>query len=101
MLLASYDRRMLWPAAAFADLVPPEPSIPASIGHHREWIAACKTGSPTSCNFDYSGAVTESVLLGNVAYRAGQKLEWDATNLQFTNLPSANDYLQREYRPGW
>ncbi len=101
MLLASYDRRMLWPAAAFADLVPPEPSIPASIGHHREWMAACKTGSPTSCNFDYSGAVTESVLLGNVAYRAGQKLEWDATNLQFTNLPSANDYLQREYRPGW
>jgi predicted dehydrogenase len=101
MLLASYDRRMLWPAAAFADQVPPEPSIPASIGHHQEWIAACKTGSATSCNFEYSGAVTETVLLGNVAYRAGQKLAWDAANLQFTNLPSANDYLQRAYRPGW
>lgn len=101
MLLASYPKLMLWPEEKFADYRPPEPSIPRSIGHHQEWIKACKTGSPTTCNFDYSGAVTETVLLGNIAYRTGQKLQWDAANMKFTNCPKANDYLQREYRPGW
>jgi predicted dehydrogenase len=67
LLLASYPKHLLWPEKLFADYQPPAPSIPPSIGHHQEWIAACKTGSPTTCNFDYSGAVTEAVLLGNVA----------------------------------
>jgi hypothetical protein len=101
MLLASYPKRMLWPKDKFADYQAPEPSIPRSIGHHQEWITACKTGSATTCNFDYSGAVTETVLLGNVAYRTGHKLEWDGANMKFTNCPEANDYLQREYRSGW
>jgi len=101
MLLVNYSRHMLWPADRFADYEPPEPSIPRSIGHHEEWIAACKTGSPTTCAFDYAGAVTEAVLLGNIAYRAGRKLEWDGANMRVTNCPEANEYLQRAYRPGW
>jgi len=101
MLLANYGQRLLWPQEKFADFRPPEPSIPPSLGHHREWIAACKTGGPTTCNFDYSGAVTETVLLGNVAYRVGQKLQWDAANMKFPNCPEAEKYLQREYRAGW
>jgi hypothetical protein len=101
MLLASYPKRMLWPEKEFADFEPPEPSIPESIGHHEEWFAACKTGQPTTCNFDYSGAVTETVLLGNVAYRCGTKIQWDPINLKATNCPQANQYLQREYRGGW
>lgn len=101
MLMADYDRRILFPEADFRDFKAPEPSIPASIGHHAEWIVACKTGSPTTCNFDYAGALTESVLLGNVAYRLGQKIEWDAVNLKATNCPNADTYLQREYRKGW
>ena len=72
LLLANYPQHMLWPEKQFAGYQPPEPTIPPSIGHHEEWIAACKTGSPTTCNFDYSGAVTEAMLLGNVAYRTGQ-----------------------------
>ncbi len=101
LLLASYGQRMLWPEANFADFEAPEPSIPPSAGHHQEWIAACKTGSQTSCNFDYSGAITETMLLGNIAYRTQQRLQWDATNLTVKNFAPANDYLQREYRPGW
>ena len=101
MLLASYPKRMLWPETKFADFQPPEPTIPDSIGHHQEWIRACKTGEPTTCNFDYSGAVTETVLLGNIAYRVGQKLQWDPENLKFPNCPEAEQYLQREYREGW
>ena len=65
----------------------PEPTIPRSIGHHAEWIKACKEGTPTTCNFDYSGALTEAVLLGNVAYRVGQPLEWDAKAAAGDKLP--------------
>ncbi len=100
-LLVSYAKWMLWPESSLADYQPPEPTIPSSVGHHQEWINACKTGSPTSCNFDYSGAVTETMLLGNIAYRTGQKLVWDATAMNCTNSSQANDYLQRDYRPGW
>jgi predicted dehydrogenase len=70
-------------------------------GHHQEWIAACKTGSPTGANFDYAAALTESVLLGNVAHLAGQPIEWDAANLRVTNRSAANQFLSRQYRKGW
>jgi hypothetical protein len=101
MLLADYRRRELYPESKFADYQAPAPTIPDSIGHHREWIVACQTGSPTTCNFDYSGALSEAVLLGNVAYRAGKKLQWDAKNLKATNCPEADPYIRREYRQGW
>ena len=90
MLLADYGKhRAACRRTKFADFKRPEPTIPNSIGHHKEWIEACKTGGPTTCNFDYSGPLTEAVLLGNVAYRAGKPLEWDAKNLKATNCPEA------------
>ena len=101
LLAVNYGQWKLLPDDEFAGYKPPEPSIPDSLGHHQEWIIACKTGSPTSCNFDYAGAITETLLLGNVAYRTGQKLEWDGPNMRVTNCPEANNYLQRDYRPGW
>ena len=60
MLLAGYDKRVLLPEKQFEGFVPPKPTIPDSIGHHKEWVEACKTGGPTTCNFDYSGALTEA-----------------------------------------
>lgn len=102
MLLANYSDRKLFPESRRRrDFQPPRPTIPDSIGHHEEWIVACKTGSPTTCNFDYSGAVAEAVLLGNVAYRAGRKLRWDAVNLKATNCSEAAHWIKREYRKGW
>jgi hypothetical protein len=101
MLVADYTTHILLPERRFADFTPPKPTIPPSVGHHREWIEACKTGGPTTCNFDYSGPLTEAVLLGNVAFRAGSKLEWDAENLKATNCPEADRYVRREYRHGW
>ncbi|MHB8898241.1 MAG: Gfo/Idh/MocA family protein [Thermoguttaceae bacterium] len=101
MLLASYDRHQLWPEQKFAGYAPPEPSLPASVGHHREWIDACKTGRRTSCNFDYSGAVTEAMLLGNIAFRIGKTLHWDPAAMRFADCPEADRLLQREYRQGW
>jgi predicted dehydrogenase len=101
MLLADYSRYVLLPEKDFAGFQPPPKTIPDSIGHHAEWIEACKTGGPTTCNFDYAGALTEAVLLGNVAYRVGQKLEWDAKSLKVTNGPDADRYLRPRYRKGW
>jgi predicted dehydrogenase len=101
MLLADYDKHVLLPQKDFEGFKRPDPFIPNSIGHHLEWIRACKTGSPTTCNFTYSGALTEAVLLGNVAYRSGRKLEWDPKNLKIINAPDANRFLKREYREGW
>ena len=100
-LLADYGRHVLLPEKDFDGFTPPAPFIKDSIGHHKEWIAACKTGGPTTCPFDYSGPLTEAALLGNVAYRAGQKLEWDWIHLKATNGPEADRYLQHHYRRGW
>ena len=101
MMYANYSSYKFFPKEKFATFEPPAPSIPDSIGHHAEWIKACKDGSPTTCNFDYSGALTESVLLGNVAYRSGKALEWDGAKLKVTNAPEANKFLTKEYRKGW
>ena len=79
----------------------PEPFLGRGINHYQEWIRACKGGPKPSANFDYSGPLSETILLGNVAARAGQKLFWDGPNFKFTNLPEANNYLKREYREGW
>jgi predicted dehydrogenase len=101
MLLADYSRHLLLPQDRFAGFEPPKPSIPESVGHHAEWIEACKRGGPTTCNFDYSGALAETVLLGNVAHRAGMKLEWDDTSLRATNCAKAEEFVQHRYRKGW
>jgi predicted dehydrogenase len=100
-MFADYGKYKLYPEEQFADFKAPPKTIADSIGHHAEWIAACKDGSPTTCNFDYSGALTEAVLLGNVAYRLGKQIEWDAAALKCPNAPEADQYLKREYRPGW
>ena len=55
MLVSDYGRYKLLPEETFKDFKPPEPFIPASRGHHQEWIHACKTGDPTTCNFEYAG----------------------------------------------
>jgi predicted dehydrogenase len=101
MLIADYNRHQLLPEEKYADFERPDPFIPNSIGHHREWVEACKTGGPTTCNFDYSGALTEAALLCNVALRTGKKLTWDAKNLKAVGCPEADAFIRREYRKGW
>jgi predicted dehydrogenase len=101
MLLSDYGKYLLLPEDKFAGFTPPEPFIPESLGHHAEWLHACKTGAPTTCNFEYAGWLTEANHLGNVAYRAGMRLEWDAVNLRATNCSDAERFLRRDYRAGW
>jgi predicted dehydrogenase len=101
MLLTDYDKHVLLPEKDFADFTPPPPSIPDSIGHHAEWIQACKTGGPTTCHFGYGALLTEAGLLGNVAFRTGKKIEWDPKHMRATNCPEAEQYIQHHYRKGW
>jgi len=101
IIVANYTRRMILPKSKFADYEPPEQIIPASLGHHREWTHACKTGEPTTCNFDYSGALIEHNLLGMAAYQSGKKLNWDPDALRFSNAPEADQFLSKSYRKGW
>ena len=72
-----------------------------SPGFYQEWIDACKGGSAASCNFDYSGPLSETVLLANVAYRAGGGFEWDATKLQAIGNDKAGQFLKSYFRKGW
>jgi predicted dehydrogenase len=100
-LVADYGSRKFYFDDQRPDPAAPAQTIPASVGHHREWIEAIKTRGTTTCNFDYSGALAEAVLLGNVAYRTGKKLEWDEKEAKVTGVPEAAQFLQREYRRGW
>jgi len=79
----------------------PPKKLPRSIGHHKEWILACKGGKPAMSNFDYAALLTETILLGNLAMRVGKKVEWDGENMKSTNCPDAEQYVRREYRKGW
>ena len=101
MVLSDYTKHVLLPEQTFVDFVRPPETIAKSPGHYAEWIEACKTGSPTTCNFEYAGWLTEANHLGNVAFRTGRRLEWDAANMKATNAPEADAFLRREYRAGW
>ena len=100
MLLSDYGKHLLLPEDKFKDFQRPEKSIPDSLGHHKEWIHACKTGAPTTCSLDYSGPLTEANHLGNVAYRHGRKITWNPETLN-TNRPDGDHNIRRPYRKGW
>jgi predicted dehydrogenase len=91
----------LLPGEKFAGFQKPAQSIPRSIGHHAEWIRACKGGEPAMSNFDYAAALTETMLLGNVAILTGETIYWDAENMKAINCAKADCVLNREYRKGW
>jgi predicted dehydrogenase len=79
----------------------PSKTIPRSIGHHEEWLSACKGGQPAGANFEFSAMVTKTLLLGNVALAVRKKLYWDGPNMKITNASEANKFLHRQYRQGW
>ncbi len=101
MLLSDYGRHVLLPQEQFKDFKRPKQFIPDSPGQHQQWVLACRTGSATDSPFSYAGPLTEANHLGNVAFRAGKKLEWDSKNMKATNCPEADQFLGREPRKGW
>ena len=84
------------------------PNLPAKTlprvetsNHHLAWCNAIRDNRQPASNFEYAGPFTETVLLGNAAIRANRRLEFDAKNVRFTNVESANQYLSKTYRPGY
>ncbi|MDR2641587.1 MAG: Gfo/Idh/MocA family oxidoreductase [Planctomycetaceae bacterium] len=100
LLLADYGKHILYPETKFQDYKRPDKSIPPSPGHHAEWLNAIKNNGTTSCNFDYSGKITETILLGVIAYRTGKKLTWNPVALK-TDVAEANALLTTIPRKGW
>jgi predicted dehydrogenase len=94
----------LVPEKLMQDYKRPDKTIPRSPGIHEEWIAAIKAGKKSTTDFEYSGPLTEAMLLGNVALRMQEfktVLEWDGPKMEITNFPDANQFLHTEYRQGW
>ena len=92
------------PEAKMKEIGKPPQMLERSPGQYKEWVKACKGEEPldyAKSNFAYAGPFTEAILLGNIALRMGRRLEWDGENMQFTNLPEANQYVSNEYRAGW
>lgn len=80
---------------------PPALAVEQRSENRDVWIEAFKNKTQSPGSFVYAGPVTETILLGAVALRAGKKVEYDSANMKITNVPEANKYLVREYRSGW
>jgi predicted dehydrogenase len=87
-----YDSVRIIPEAKMQAMAP---SLPPKT------IPRVQGGPKPGSNFDYSGPFTEAVLLANVAIRSRRRIEWDSAAMKVTNLPDANQFVKKEYRPGW
>jgi predicted dehydrogenase len=76
------------------------PRIPGE-DHEMNWVDAAKGTATASCPFEYAARLTEVMLLGVVALRAGKKIDYDGEKMNITNVPQANEFLRREHREGW
>ena len=97
---------MLLPEKKYKNYEKPSPSLPRNgqgdLGMKKEWVAAIKGGPPAMSNFNYSGKLSEFILLGNIAIRCGfRRLEYNGEQMKFTNYPEANEFLLRHYRKGY
>jgi hypothetical protein len=92
----------LIPQSKMDDYKQPPKTLPRSPGNEREWLDACK-GSKVKPggNFEFAGMVTETLQLGNVSSRLGQKLNWSRSDMRVANSDLANQYVRPERRSGW
>jgi predicted dehydrogenase len=99
MLLPHIGRPVLLPEKDFEGY---EKIRVAGDDHWKQWVEACLGNGKPAANFDYSGPLTESVLLGSVATRFPKTtLQWDTAKLKFTQTAEANRFVRRSYRKGW
>jgi predicted dehydrogenase len=99
MLLPHVAFPSFYPVASFKDFKLPELK---TNDHYHQWVDAIQGKGKTSAGFDYSGPLSETVLLGSLATRFPKTtLEWDSSRLKFKNEKAANAFLKRKYRQGW
>jgi len=102
--------QILWPEAQYKDFKDPAPSLPRIKGGHdedrdqkQEWVEAIRAGKPSIAlsNFEYASTLTESMLLGNVAVRSGEAIDYEPATGRITNSSTASQYLKSYFRKGW
>ena len=99
LLLPHVASPQLCPRARFENY--PFPKLDPR-NHYHHWIDACLGTATAAAGFDYSGPLTETVVMGNLAIKYPQKrLDWDGENMRVTNFPEANSFVQMHYRKGW
>lgn len=91
----------LLPEKDFEGAKLPDPTIPRYSNHYQQWVDACVKGGETGSNFEYACPLTEAVLLGNVAIRAGKKIEWDSKKLRAKNCPEAEKFIKYHFENGY
>ena len=91
----------LVPYSKMREVELPEPFLERGINHYQDWIRGCKGGPKPSASFDYSGPLTETILLGNIAAKVDGPIEWDGPKLRIANVAKANEHVKRDYRSGW
>jgi hypothetical protein len=94
------DWFVLLPTTTFAGFVPPEPWLPRTPGHHREWVDAIRGQAMPLSNFAYASVLTEALLVGNLALRTGGTVEWDAQTMSAGNR-GADPFIRPAFRSGW
>ena len=95
------ERFDLYPKEKFEGFQPPTPFLPRSPGIHDEWLQGILSSTQPMANFEYAAPFTEAMLLGNLAVRSGERIEWDSANLRVKNSDKAQRYVQKEYRRGF
>ena len=106
VLISDFQTRIILPVGDDANMTYYKPrsedKVLPDLGHFQEeWTNACKGDLKTTCDMDYSGTMIEQLLLGLVAYRVGEKIEYDGKAGKVTNNAEADALLKREYRDGW
>ena len=96
-----YNPRLLPKSLHESYGTPPQKLPRIAATHEMNWVEAAKGNAETSCPFEYAARLTEVMLLGIVALRAGTKIYYDGANMRVTNPSQANDFLRRDYRQGW
>jgi len=96
-------RPRLLPDERMKDYTPPAPTLARidAQNHYRNWFEACKGGAPACSNFEYSAPFSEMIVLGGLAIRMNQRLEYDCVTGKLTNIPNSDHLLTKEYRKGW
>jgi hypothetical protein len=95
------DWFVLLPRERFADVTMPQPWLPRTKSHHQEWVDASMGQGQTQSPFHYAARLTESLLLGDVALRAGASLTWDADAMKGTGAPGLDAFVRPTFRAGW
>ncbi len=91
----------IYRGGAIAQVELPTPTLPRSPGIHEEWLAGILSQTQPMANFEYAGPFTEAMLLGNLALRTGERIEWDAIAMQVKNSTIAQQLLTKSYRRGF